>query len=246
MLLKNNSAQYKKGFLIYLIIYFVLFSSCNPAQKIARNNKVDKKEIQKEVIPKYLKIFGELSYDKKKYRIYKAWITAFDKDQILLKKVDRFNGSKLYGPYLDSDSTLYFLKKLKTLSPLYGNYAFVQIPQNFGMSDDLFQEELDLIKSNCQKEKQLLPDFIETYQSKNQLNIGISLELKDIKLEELVPEVVAFLKKAPIYGVFQSEKHYYLQTDFIELIQKTSQPVVKKHIEYLKIIVKKTPPEDVK
>ncbi len=237
MILESKSYSYRIVLFVHTLLCISI--SCSSTILSAQITLPKKKEINKEVIPKYLKADRSDLYDKKKYRIHRAFIDAFDQNQALFKKLDRFNPSKVYGPYLGRDSTFYFLKKLKTLSPLYISYAFVQIQQNFGMSDDLFQAELDKIKSICLRKKQLIPTVVEEYESEDIPNIGLALEMKDIKVKDLQPGFIDFVKTARKYEVYQTDKVKYPHITLIELIQKTGSFQVKKNIEYLKIIVLK-------
>jgi hypothetical protein len=231
----------KRSFSACLFLCLVL-SSCSPAQRLARSYGVNKTTLAEDIREQSHN--GELSfrYDHNKYMVLQQEVTALDDHPDEYMKARELAEGEFEGPFLQNETSLYYLKKVKSEQQPYGHFYLAQVEQPFGMSDDLFQAHLDSIKTECLHKKKTLKEVTGHFQAEFPPRFVIVLDMGRTRSSKLKPSAAAFLQDAAVYEVFQTPKVNFPHVSYLELIQKTKPTETHEHITYIKVVVK--PPAD--
>lgn len=153
-------------------------------------------------------------------------------------RIESLDYEKFYGPYLEKDSTVYYLWKLRSEEVPYADFTIIQFHQRFGIGDELFQERLDSLMAQSIRS----PNFaqhLEDFPDDDEIGVGMVLEMKEEALERLKPGAQEFLRSAPPIAFRLAEKAKVPNTTITEVLVKNKELVYYKHLRYAKIIIRK-------
>ena len=189
-------------------------------RKAFRQAKADNYEISAFDRTKYYVVDREIGPDSDKSELYS-----------LLKTM---KPGRVYGP-TESNGSLYYHLVKDTFSVEYVDFQLSQIQQPFGIGDVTFQMELDSIHNKCMTGRKLLDETLEGYRLNANLRAGLTLQMHTQRMDELAEEVRLFINDAELFAIYQTDKVEMPGITIIELIQKTSNVRLLKHIKYIQL-----------
>lgn len=220
-----------------LIIIFSGISNELPAQSDIKKIKKELKEALTELEIHDLTIRG---YDRKKYIIKKKILQ--DELKMHEKEFDKYSKlrkNKIYGPYYEWDSTMYFLQRIESEKINFYRFYYMNVEQPFGMSDSSFQKELDQLVHICEKKKIPIIEIKKDYMPDARIGINTPAQSSWSREKHLTPEVIEFMKNSRVNATFQTRKIEFGEYSYLTLIQKSDKKRKVKTISYLKIKIRK-------
>jgi hypothetical protein len=178
------------------------------------------------------------SYDRTKYLIRKIKLREDDTQKKKFEEIAVYKKRKLTGPFISSDSSVYFIQKIKTGYDYKFSFYELNVIQPFGMSDANFQEALTDLTKQCRRSNKLLPEFIDSYKPKKEIRYGKVMSPGWFHEHQVISEVRKFMVRKPVGAFFQSSKTTIEEVTFLTLLQKAAKKKKVKTITYLKIIIK--------
>ncbi len=227
-----------RWFFFILCASFTL-ASCSPAQRLARKAGISKRQLEEKLVQKDATGEERLRYGSNGLHTFSRKISALSKDEVLFRRIDKFRTGRFYGPYLNQDSSVYYLRKLVVEEKPYADFLIVQLHQRFGIGDALFQERVDSLLAQSFRAEGPLSTVLKDFPDDDEIGVGTVLFLEQEPLDKLVPAAREFLLTAPVNGVRQAEKVKYPNTTITELIIKRSDIVRFRHIDYGRVTIRK-------
>jgi hypothetical protein len=233
--MNNRIHNIKRGSAVWsLVVILLLFIS--PNLKAQTRSSVDVKTLAVDLKKAAKDDFR--SYDRTKYLIRKIKVREDDSQRKKFDEIAVYKKRKLTGPFISSDSSVYFIQKIKTGYDYKFSFYELNVIQPFGMSDANFQEALTDLNKQCRRSNKLLPEFIDSYKPKKEIRYGKVMSPGWFHEHQVIPEVRKFMVRKPIGAFFQSSKTTIEEVTFLTLLQKAAKKKKVKTITYLKIIIK--------
>lgn len=219
-----------------MIIGILTLVSCSKTQfKLNDGSIISKEEITKVLMKAEADSLGYDSYDQGKYSIKQYLVEDRDMNDIEYLRLKNLSVGKIAGPYLNRDSTTFFIKKQKESEVFQYLFRMTNVHQPAGLSDDFFQEELDHMKAAIRNKEIKFMDLRDKYDSEYDIQIGYTLESEWSDVSELLPEVGKWITSNPVGSFYQSAKQEFPRTTYLTFIQKADQKKIATKYQYLTI-----------
>lgn len=213
-----------------------MLAGCTPAQKLARHYGVNKKELRSRVLVTKGATTGLRRSAKGIYTL-KQTTSAKSTNTLNYARIKALKHGKFYGPYVEKDSTVYYLWRLKSEQRSFTSFIITQFHQPFGIGNKRFQKRLDDILASSLASAdpaQALNDFPDD----DEISVGTVFSKQEERLEALRPQAIAFLKSADVLAYNQADKVQFPNTTITEVLIKTAPIANYEYLNYAKVIIR--------
>lgn len=185
---------------------------------------------------------GYQNYDREKYLIRSFTLKEEKRELEAFEKTNAYPKGKLMGPFYSDDNEVYFVKKVRNGKTFKCNFYQLGAFQPFGLSDAVFDAEVDRVRQLCSP-KRNLSKVMETYESQSDTYFEEVMESGWMNASSLRPEIAAFMEKKGKGKIFLTQKNTINDITFLSLLQKADKNRKVKTVTYLRVDLKSNLPE---
>ena len=183
------------------------------------------------------------NYDREKYLIRPITLMEVNTGGSDFLKINSYRKGKLMGPFETGTGGVYFIIKIQNGKTFKCNFYQLGVFQPFGVSDDVFDAEVNRVLQLCSRKRTNLKECMENYTSQSDVNFGEVMEPGWINAGNLRPEIAEFMRKCRKGEIFLTNKETINDVSFLNLLQRADRNQKVKTLTCMRIDLKSVQPE---